>query len=214
MFYFNVFNPRGRYWSLFSHRLSVSPSVRPLVRPKTSKSSDNHCRPGQWAGRVDHWWLLCLVQFKFKDPYSTSNFVIWLSTFIIKYRYFPSLDLYSYCTCKLAWVCLIINYEQVVKNCHYFHSKAVGERQKVWENWSSRPTHTRPILIAIFTRVVRPSVSTFQNQAKQNRIFTAGRMWIVGWPRRSMTTHCLVINEAIFQGHETKQCTLRFYDTV
>ena len=26
------------------------------VRPKTSKSSDNPCRPGLWAGRVDHWW--------------------------------------------------------------------------------------------------------------------------------------------------------------
>ena len=33
-------------------------SVRPSVRPKTLKSSDNHCRPGLWAGRVDHWWLL------------------------------------------------------------------------------------------------------------------------------------------------------------
>ena len=28
------------------------------VRPKTSKSYDNHCRPGLWGGRVDHWWLL------------------------------------------------------------------------------------------------------------------------------------------------------------
>ena len=27
------------------------------VCPKTWKSSDNHCRPGLWAGRVDHWWL-------------------------------------------------------------------------------------------------------------------------------------------------------------
>ena len=26
----------------------------PFVRPKTSKSSDNHCRPELWAGRVDH----------------------------------------------------------------------------------------------------------------------------------------------------------------
>ena len=37
-------------WSLFSHRVSV----RPYVRPKISNSSDNHCRPGLWAGRVDH----------------------------------------------------------------------------------------------------------------------------------------------------------------
>ena len=39
-----VFDPLGR------------PTVIVLahVRPKTSKSSDNHCRPGLWAGRVDH----------------------------------------------------------------------------------------------------------------------------------------------------------------
>ena len=30
----------------------------PSARSKTSKSSDNHYRPGLWAGRVDHWWLL------------------------------------------------------------------------------------------------------------------------------------------------------------
>ena len=30
----------------------------PSVRPKTSKSRGNHGRPGLWAGRVDHWWLL------------------------------------------------------------------------------------------------------------------------------------------------------------
>ena len=30
----------------------------PYVRPKTSKSSYNHCRPGLWVGRVDHWWHL------------------------------------------------------------------------------------------------------------------------------------------------------------
>ena len=30
----------------------------PYVRPKISKSGDNHCRPGLWAGREDHWWLL------------------------------------------------------------------------------------------------------------------------------------------------------------
>ena len=44
-------------------RPSFCPSVYPSVRPKISKSSDNHCRPGLWAGRVDHWWLLsCLVE--------------------------------------------------------------------------------------------------------------------------------------------------------
>ena len=37
---------------------SVRPSVGTSVRPKTSKSSDNHCRPGLWAGRVDNWLLL------------------------------------------------------------------------------------------------------------------------------------------------------------
>ena len=36
----------------------------PSVRPKTSKSSYNHCRQGLWAGRVDHWWLLsCFYLF-------------------------------------------------------------------------------------------------------------------------------------------------------
>ena len=30
----------------------------PYVRSKTWKSSDNPCRSGLWAGRVDHWWLL------------------------------------------------------------------------------------------------------------------------------------------------------------
>ena len=36
----------------------------PSVRPKTSKSSDNHCRPGLCSGRVDHWWLLsCILYF-------------------------------------------------------------------------------------------------------------------------------------------------------
>ena len=36
----------------------VRPSLRPSVRPKTSKLSDDHCRTRLWAGRVDHWWLL------------------------------------------------------------------------------------------------------------------------------------------------------------
>ena len=44
-----------------SVRTSVLPSVRPYIRSKTSKSSDNHCRPGLWAGRVDHWWLLSCI---------------------------------------------------------------------------------------------------------------------------------------------------------
>ena len=35
----------------------------PSVCPKTSKSSNNHCRPGLWAGRVDHWWLLSCYYF-------------------------------------------------------------------------------------------------------------------------------------------------------
>ena len=40
--------------------------VRPSARPKTSKSSDNHCQPGLWTGRVDHWWLLyCIIYFRF-----------------------------------------------------------------------------------------------------------------------------------------------------
>ena len=34
------------------------PSVRLSVRPKTTISTGNHCLPGLWAGRVDHWWLL------------------------------------------------------------------------------------------------------------------------------------------------------------
>ena len=34
--------------------------VSPYVRPKTSKSSENHRRPGLWAGRVDHHLVLTL----------------------------------------------------------------------------------------------------------------------------------------------------------
>ena len=34
------------------------PYVLTSVRHKTSKSSDSHCRPSLWAGRVDHWLLL------------------------------------------------------------------------------------------------------------------------------------------------------------
>ena len=58
-----------RYWSTkpttvpagSDHYFTECPSVR----PKTSKSSDNHCRPGLWAGQVDHWWLLsCGYSFK------------------------------------------------------------------------------------------------------------------------------------------------------
>ena len=39
--------------TIFTH--VVRPSVRPSVRPY---SRDNHCRPGLWAGQVDHWWLV------------------------------------------------------------------------------------------------------------------------------------------------------------
>ena len=59
-----MIDPRGRSQfrsvviTIFTQCPSVYPSVRPYVCPKTSKSSDNHCRPGLWAGRVDHWWLL------------------------------------------------------------------------------------------------------------------------------------------------------------
>ena len=42
--------------TIFTH--VVRPSVRPAGRHKTSKSSDNHCRAGLWAGQVDHCWLL------------------------------------------------------------------------------------------------------------------------------------------------------------
>ena len=53
-----IIDPGGRPQSrpvvinIFAH------VVRPSVHPKTSKSSENYCRPGLWAGRVDHWWLL------------------------------------------------------------------------------------------------------------------------------------------------------------
>ena len=52
-----LIDPRGRPQSrpvvitIFTQ--SVRQSVRLSVRPKTSKSSDNLCRP-LWAGRVDH----------------------------------------------------------------------------------------------------------------------------------------------------------------
>ena len=45
------------------------PSVRPYVRPKNSKSSDNHCRPGLWADRVDHWSCF----FCFGQIFKSSN---------------------------------------------------------------------------------------------------------------------------------------------
>ena len=53
-------DPRGRPQSrpvvitIFIH--VVSQSVSPPVRPGTKLQ--NHCWPGLWAGRVDHWWLL------------------------------------------------------------------------------------------------------------------------------------------------------------
>ena len=33
------------------------------VRPRNSKSSENHCRPGLWAGRLDHWWPLPCMSY-------------------------------------------------------------------------------------------------------------------------------------------------------
>ena len=39
----------------------------PFVRPKTSKSNNNHCRPGPWAGQVDHWWLLSCIDCIFSS---------------------------------------------------------------------------------------------------------------------------------------------------
>ena len=54
-------------------RMSFCPSVRSSVRPKISKSSDNHCRPDLWAGRVDHWWLLSSFFFSF-SPVRFSSF--------------------------------------------------------------------------------------------------------------------------------------------
>ena len=64
------------FWSTMPVVITIfTQSVPPSVRPKTSKSSDNHCRPGLWAGRVDHWWLLsCIYIFIFilmpQDPRS------------------------------------------------------------------------------------------------------------------------------------------------
>ena len=59
-------DPRGRPQSRPVVITIFTQSVRLFVRPKTSKSSDNHVRPGLWAGRVDHWWLLpVLFEFVF-----------------------------------------------------------------------------------------------------------------------------------------------------
>ena len=57
-------DPRGRIPTSSDHYFrTCCPSIRPFVHHKTSKSSDNHCRP-RWAGRVDHRWLLsCIILF-------------------------------------------------------------------------------------------------------------------------------------------------------
>ena len=46
---FLYFDPQGRPQSR-----SVVITGCPSVRHKTSKQSENHCRQGLWAGRVDH----------------------------------------------------------------------------------------------------------------------------------------------------------------
>ena len=48
------------------------PSVRP-GRHKTSKSSDNHCRPGLWAGQVDHSWLLSCINLYSSKCFQLGN---------------------------------------------------------------------------------------------------------------------------------------------
>ena len=67
----------------------VDPRGRPVVirlsvRPKTSKSNENHCRSGLWAGRVDHWWHTCFVfitltryslQVELEQPIFGANFI-------------------------------------------------------------------------------------------------------------------------------------------
>ena len=67
---FNTFVSQGRnFWSTRPTTVPAGSdhyfhTACPSVRPKTSESSDNHCRPGLWAGRVDHWWLLsCTSNF-------------------------------------------------------------------------------------------------------------------------------------------------------
>ena len=50
--------PAGSDHYFHTVRLSIRLSIRPYIRHKTSKSSDNHCLLGLWAGQVDHWWLL------------------------------------------------------------------------------------------------------------------------------------------------------------
>ena len=74
----NTIDPRGRpQTTIFTQSvLSVRKYVRPSVRPITSKSSDNHCKPGLWAGRVDHWWLLsCFLSFFLFPLVSSSSYL-------------------------------------------------------------------------------------------------------------------------------------------
>ena len=60
-----IIDPRGRPHQFRPVVITIfTQSVRPSLRPKTSKSSDNHYRPGLWAGREDHWWLLSRIYFK------------------------------------------------------------------------------------------------------------------------------------------------------
>ena len=58
-------NSPGRKWSLYSHMLSVRTFVRPHFKIDQNKK-DHHCRPGLWAGRVDHWLFLVYVYVHLK----------------------------------------------------------------------------------------------------------------------------------------------------
>ena len=70
----------------------------PSVRPKTSESSDNPCRPGLWAGRVDHWWLQsCLYFFHMRlRNYATNS---WLFSDATLQRQFQRLYFHKNFTC-------------------------------------------------------------------------------------------------------------------
>ena len=64
--------------------------------------------------------------------------------------------------------------------------------------WSTSPTQTRPVVIIVFARGVRPYVHFHLSKSSETKqIFTAGRA--VGWPGGSLTTPVLyVINFSVW----------------
>ena len=108
---------------------SVCLSVRPPVRLKTSKSSDNHCRPGLWAGRVDHWWLLSCNRFIARSWYPSITFrelMLHRTAIIRKIVSFTALEIHinnRNSTCYYSTISSVfLNYYRCKKFLNYLHA--------------------------------------------------------------------------------------------